>query len=64
MDFSASLVGRPGVAGKGFGYSGLQDVLMVLVHESCTADENFPKTGNLYRAEEGRGMIPSLNCFW
>ena len=50
-------------AGKGFGYSGLQDVLMVLVHESCTADENFPaSTGNMYRAEEGR--TANLTCSW
>lgn len=50
---TAGLEQYEGPKGKGFGYSGLQDVLMVLVHESCTADENFPKTGNLYRAEEG-----------
>ena len=36
-------------AGRGFGYSGLQDVFMVVVHESCEPSD-MQQTGHLFKS--------------
>ncbi len=42
--------------GKGFGVSGLRDVLVVLLHESCKLAETVGPSTQIFTAKAGHGV--------